>query len=143
MKFTQTWMTTLEDVVKSRQDIDLTVAYYCDMSAYEPPFDYCGVHYYPVLNKGGSYLNKIRERVETQEQRDKILLQRIVKVVEDVQPDIIHIHGTECNFGLLTNVIANIPIVISLQGIISPIVERYYAGIPQNIAAECDSWKDY
>ena len=143
IKFTQSWMTTLEDVVKCKEGIDLTVAYYCDKSAYEPPFDYSGVHYYPIVNKGGSYMAKIRERFDTQEQRDEILLQRIEKVVADVQPDIIHIHGTESNFGLLTNVVENIPIVISMQGIISPIVERYYAGIPQNIAAKCDTWRDY
>ena len=143
VKFTQTWMTTLEDVVKGKEGIDLTVAYYCDMSSYEPPFDFDGVHYYPIVNKGGSYIAKFRERVESQEERDKILLKRLSKVVDDVQPDIIHIHGTESNFGLLTGVIDNIPLVISLQGIISPIVERYYSGIPQNIAVKCDTWKDY
>lgn len=43
------------------------------------------------------------------------------KVIADFQPDIIHIHGVEFNFGLLRKHIdSNIPIVCSIQGLINP-----------------------
>ena len=142
-KFTQTWMTTLEDGIKGQKDIDLSVAYYCNASSYESPFDYEGVHYYPIINRDGGLLDKIKERFESIESQDSVLIKRALEVVNKVKPDIIHVHGTESNFGLLVDHVKDIPIVISLQGIISPIVERYYAGIPKNVVKSCDTIGDY
>lgn len=49
------------------------------------------------------------------------LASRYLWAINDFQPDIIHIHGTERNFGLLRKFVdAKIPIVCSIQGILSP-----------------------
>lgn len=44
-----------------------------------------------------------------------------LQVIDDFNPDIIHIHGTEYNFGLLRKYVdEKIPIVCSIEGIITP-----------------------
>lgn len=68
------------------------------------------IHYTIPINRG-----------ENQIQMNNDLALRYVTVINDFQPDIIHIHGTEANFGLLRHFIDNkIPIVCSIQGIIAP-----------------------
>ena len=40
------------------------------------------------------------------------------KIIREIAPDIIHIHGTETNLAQLQNFLTDIPIVISIQGIL-------------------------
>lgn len=53
-------------------------------------------------------------------------------IVDDFSPDIIHIYGTEKkhNLDLIKDYKNKIPMIISLQGIISEYVKHYYAHIP-------------
>lgn len=50
---------------------------------------------------------------------DKKIAAKYLKIIELVQPDIIHIQGTEKNLGQIQNFIKNIPVVINIQGILS------------------------
>lgn len=43
------------------------------------------------------------------------------RIIDEVTPDIIHIYGTENNMGMIAHYIQNIPIVISIQGLLSDI----------------------
>lgn len=45
--------------------------------------------------------------------------QKFNEVINEFNPDIIHVHGTEKNLGQIQSFISHIPIVISIQGIIS------------------------
>ena len=45
--------------------------------------------------------------------------------IKNFNPDIIHVFGTESNFGLL-NKYTSIPIVIHLQGILNPYLNAYF-----------------
>lgn len=51
------------------------------------------------------------------------------EVIRDYQPDIIHAYGTEGKHNLLLYNHKNIPIIVSLQGILSEYQRHYYAGI--------------
>lgn len=54
-----------------------------------------------------------------------------LRAIADFKPDLIHVHGTEKNFGLLRKHIdAKIPVVCSIQGIIHP----YYDSLKFSIA---------
>lgn len=56
------------------------------------------------------------------------IAQKYISVIQDFDPDIIHIHGTERNYGQLYKYIKSIPIVISIQGILKgciPFVSNY------------------
>ena len=70
---------------------------------------------------------------ENTNRRDNRLIPKLLKVVKESQPDLIHVHGTEECFGLIQS-FCKIPIVISLQGILSPYTEKFFSGIPQSIA---------
>lgn len=44
--------------------------------------------------------------------------QKFNEIIKEFNPDIIHVHGTEKNLGQIQSYIPNIPVVISIQGII-------------------------
>jgi glycosyltransferase involved in cell wall biosynthesis len=49
-----------------------------------------------------------------------VMSSRYIEQINDFNPDIIHIHGTENNYGLLYKLLPeSLPVVISIQGIIS------------------------
>ena len=61
---------------------------------------------------------------------DKTLEEQWKKLIEEVSPDIVHIHGTEYAHGLaLMKACPNLRYVISIQGMTSIISRYYYAGI--------------
>lgn len=55
------------------------------------------------------------ERIESM---SKNTFLKFNKIIREIAPDIIHIHGTETNLAQLQNYITDIPIVISIQGIL-------------------------
>lgn len=56
---------------------------------------------------------------------EKYLISKMLEVIKDFQPDVIHIFGTE---GSLNSIQAftNVPIVVHLQGIINPLMNSYF-----------------
>lgn len=49
------------------------------------------------------------------------LASKYLLVINDFKPDIIHVHGTERNFGLISKYLNyNIPVVCSIQGVVKP-----------------------
>jgi Glycosyltransferase len=58
---------------------------------------------------------------------NKNLIGLYSRAINDFQPEIIHIHGTERNFGLLRNHIPpQIPIIISIQGLVNTCIPYLY-----------------
>ncbi len=53
------------------------------------------------------------------------------KVLDAFQPDVIHIHGTEYAIGAaMVRLKPNVPILLTIQGILTRISEEYYGGLP-------------
>lgn len=65
-------------------------------------------------------------------QRKQLL--RIKQIVDDFNPDIIHVFGTEMGYGLICEYLT-IPVIIHIQGILEAIFEAW---MPQNL-----SWRNY
>lgn len=123
----QGWMISLEDALKQNTDIELEVAYFSDKE--EKPFTYDGVRYYPMyIKRGSGILAKIIETYRTTAAIDKQAKAVMLDVVRQSAPVLIHIHGTEQSFGLIAEEIKHIPICYSLQGLLAPISERFFAG---------------
>ena len=123
----QGWMISLEDALKQNTEIELEVAYFSDKE--EKAFTYDGVKYYPMyIKRGSGILAKIIETYRTTEAIDKQAKAVMLDVVKQSTPDLIHIHGTEQSFGLIAEEVKNIPICYSLQGLLAPISERFFAG---------------
>lgn len=139
----QGWMISLENEIKQCNDIQLEVAYFTDKE--EKPFIFERVKYYP-MNKNffnQKYgINRIFERYVSTEKKDKRAIDIMLDVVKQSKPDIIHIHGTEESFGLIADYVKDTPIVFSIQGLIAPYKEKFFAGIPQSQAYRLDSMVD-
>lgn len=117
------WLKALEEQLVCKEGVELFICFYWKYNI--PPFKHKQTHYYPIYHS--KYYNIInRVFIHTNDSEDK---SNLLRVIETVNPDIIHIHGTEENFGLVQEA-TNIPIVISLQGILSPYSEKYFSGIP-------------
>lgn len=123
------WLISLEDELKKCKDIELAVAYISPKEESEFLFD--GVHYYPVarpVDKNG--IKRVFQRYESLQTGEKRIVPQLLEIVKKEAPNIIHIHGTEECFGLIQDYIKNIPIVFSIQGLIAPITEKIFSGLP-------------
>jgi len=123
------WLDSLDLQIQKTNNIDLNIAFY--HYNFLEPFNYLNSHYYPILsnkkkrNKFRRYINRFKSDTIWHEDIDLYL-----QIINNVQPDIIHVHGTENPFGLLYNYI-DIPIVISIQGIVTVYNHKYFSGIPK------------
>ena len=137
----QGWMISLEDAVKSKCDIELSVAYFSPIK--EQPFFYEDVRYYPMyLPKPQNPLLRVFDRTRNPKTVDDKMLPVMLSVVNDCSPDLIHIHGTEERFGLIAGYVKDVPIVYSIQGLIAPYSEKYFAGFPYSSVMRCESFYD-
>lgn len=125
----QGWMISLEDEVKKNPGIELSVAFFSETEG--KPYDFEGVRYYPMyLPKAKTKIGRVLSRYQSIESVDNKMLPVMLDVVKDAHPDLIHIHGTEQRFGLIQDYVKDIPIVFSIQGLIAPYSEKYFAGFP-------------
>lgn len=132
------WLTSLEAALVKQPGIDLHVCFY--WGAQMEPFRYNETTYHPVLRSGsnsktGRLVNRILGN-----QDDNADVTKLQSVVDAVKPDLIHVHGTENNFGLVLGKTA-VPAVVSMQGIVSPYYEKFFAGIPGSVARRFEGLK--
>lgn len=120
------WMSSLEEKLAEDDRIELAVCFYWDTDL--RPFAYNGTKYFPVYRNGeGSQLGRLICRILHRNTDQKDIL-KLLNVIKEVNPDIIHIHGTEKNFGLIQNY-TKVPAVISVQGILLPYTRKFFSGI--------------
>lgn len=138
VKVTQGWMISLEDEVKKLSSIELHVAYYSETENSDFVFD--GVHYYPMsIRFNSSVIERFWSRHRNPGMFDQRLHDQLLDVVFRVKPDLIHVCGTESNFGIVAGEVQDIPLVYSLQGLMAPIKEKLYAGLPYEYLCSKDS----
>lgn len=65
-------------------------------------------------------------------QAEQRQLRRSIEVVEEYRPDVIHVHGTEGPWGLLSELV-EIPLVVSLQGIPSVYCRKELHGLDKHL----------
>ena len=135
------WMISLEDEIKKYTNINLSVAYISTTK--ESPFKYDGVTYYPIWKHiPKNKIKRVLSRFISYKRQDTIILPKLLDIVDIVKPDLIHIHGTEECYGLIQDVIKNIPIIFSIQGLIAPIKEKYFSGISYSDAKKYEPFID-
>jgi glycosyltransferase involved in cell wall biosynthesis len=131
------WLRSLEHELQKVQEITLAISFY----SYEKldPFIYNGTQFYPIFRKGkNSKFHRFITRVCFSRNSDRSEIKELLKVIELFQPNLIHVHGTEDNFGLVQN-LTKIPVVISIQGLLCSYTEKYFSGIPYSFASRCES----
>ena len=134
------WLTTLEKSLSAIESIELHVLFYHNDKI--DPFKINRTYFHPILRrKGRTKLQRLIKKyfnvINNEQQELKELRERI----NSLNPEIVHVHGTEDNFGLIVEKV-EVPIVISIQGITNSIVEKFHSGISFEIAAKFESTKD-
>lgn len=122
------WLSSLQLQLEKNSEVELHVCFYWNRKL--EPFEIGKTKYYPVFRKNtGSKLERLVNRaIGSNNDSNEVL--SLLEIVNQVSPALIHIHGSEENFGLI-KAGTNIPIVISIQGILLPYIEKYYSGIPK------------
>ena len=123
------WLYALSEALSSHSEIELHIAFYwhCELDS----FIYEGITYHPIFREGldsklGRYLYRLKQQYSSNVDVSEI--DRIEDVVKVSMPDLIHFHGSEENFGLVAERIDNIPMLLSIQGLISPYYYKLYSG---------------
>lgn len=111
------WVKSLERNIQDKVELSVAFYHHADIA----PFTYGATHYYPVKQYRRGKLTKISRRLTNGIEPDSDI-KAFLKIINDVKPDLIHVHGTEGPFGLIQKYV-DIPTVISIQGTI--IVYRY------------------
>ena len=147
--FSGGWLSSLEKAV--RNEIDLEIAFLSPEQE-EEDFIFDGVRYHSIAPFASRcyLLFRLKRLLMSWTRQDRIILGRIEEIIRRIRPDIIHVHGTEKCFGLISAVPGgkagyfhaggkDIPVVISIQGIMSEIVRKYYSGISAKDARKCEN----
>lgn len=122
------WLKSLESEIVADNSIDLAVCFFWHKDIVPTKINM--TTYYAVCKQNNSTkLRRLFNRIFNRSPNDGKLLKKLLDVVHDFKPDIIHVHGTEECFGLIQEQV-KIPVVISIQSILSPYVLKYFSGIP-------------
>lgn len=115
------WQDSLERVVRTVEDVELTISFEANCKLDDRVID--GVTYMPMCI---TYNKKEKKKAEkTWEVNARKLIPEMQRIVEVVQPDIIHVFGTEWPYGLIAEY-THIPVVIHIQGAIAPYNNAMY-----------------
>ena len=126
------WLGSLAEVLRDK--VELTIAFY--FARYALPFEAKGVKYIPICKKKWR-INIIKESIfGTYIDREDLHIYK--KIIAEVRPDIIHIHGTENPFGCIVGE-TEIPVVVSIQGNCTVVNHKFYSGIERKYASNKNS----
>lgn len=125
---TGTWLIALAQAFALLKDIELHIVFYSQKDII--PFKHNGIHYHPIFREGTeNKLGRIIYRIKQlySKSTELIEIEKCKKAIEEIKPDIIHVHGTEENYGLAC-IGTKYPYVISIQGLISSVKYKLFAG---------------
>ena len=114
------WIESLEKYVSQNSEINLAVGFFHRDSIFKKRIG--KVIYYPI-SIYSNFFKKLQLFFNPNNQKDEI--KSCLKIIDDFEPDIIHVFGTEPSFGLLSTHI-NIPVIVHIQGILIPCKNAYY-----------------
>jgi len=125
------WIKSLEKAIKKfHPEVQLGIVYFSDKNTMN--FNIDGTQYFPIKRKEK---NKFLRHLSGTNINKKEIKNHVIKfnsIIKNFNPDIIHIHGTENTFGSITNT-SDIPVVLSIQGIITVCLHKFFSGITRKI----------
>lgn len=124
------WLNSLEVLINKQSDIKLGIIF--ESKANNDVISKNNTTYYPINEKVNHYINnkflvKVCNRLFVKSRLSNNKQQQISAVIEEFKPDIIHFHGTETRLFEAKELIHDIPVVVSIQGIVSSINHQVYS----------------
>jgi len=121
------WISSLESNISGISEIELAISFYHSDKCFKTKQG--RTTYYPI-SLYNSKIKKIKHNL-FYKYSDKKEVDAYMRVIDDFNPDVIHIFGAEESYGLIINK-TNIPVIIHIQGILNPCLNAYFApGISQ------------
>jgi glycosyltransferase involved in cell wall biosynthesis len=120
------WIASLQSAVEDKTDCQLGFVFYSEETL--EPFEYGKTWYFPVVKLGKNKRERMMNRLTRRTEYDENVV-NFLRAIELFKPDIIHVHGTEYSFGLITRHITRIPVVVSIQGNLTVYNKKYFAGL--------------
>lgn len=117
------WLYALNTTVQHAVDLHIAFQYPHELA----PFTYQSTQFHPVYT-GNILINRLSERFGRGSRTSEALTEQYMEIVRRVQPDIIHIHGTENPYIHILG-LTEIPVVVSIQGIPTVIAHKFCAGL--------------
>ena len=143
------WLSSLEKAVKG--DITLEIAFLSSGQKQEE-FTHDGVKYYSIApyNSRNYFVFRLKRLLMPWSGQDRHILKRLESIIRLSRPDLVHIHGTEKCFGLISDRMGGeggyvsydgrkIPVAISIQGIMGPYLRKFFSGIPRKDVRKYES----
>lgn len=128
------WQDSLERILSSQKEIELSIAF--ESSKFEETLIKGKVSYFP-LYLPQTFFSKVKSKFSWT-YNSKQLISKMLDVIKKVNPDIIHIFGTEWPFGLVAKY-TTIPIVIHIQGSITECNKYTYPKKYSFFSEACES----
>jgi glycosyltransferase involved in cell wall biosynthesis len=132
------WIMALENEFRKVAGIELAIAFPNSSVTNTEKVEFEGITYYylPYPNtKTARLVNRIFGRIEKPSD-----VKYYMDAVNDFKPEIIHIFGTENNYGQLLYH-TQIPVVFHIQGILLQYINKWYAGISRRETFKFSSLK--
>ncbi len=120
------WIMSLEAAIKKY--VDNVLLYVVFEGKNDKSFEYDGTKYFSVKGVKTNVLQRKFFLSRKESKNDAYQLPKYLKIIEEVKPDVIHVHGSEKNFGLVSSHV-QIPVVISIQGLLTVYKHKYFGGI--------------
>ena len=133
LKGTGGWLKSLDFILQDK--VDLHIVFYTRLRINN--FKYLNTNYYPIHLGEKNLFEKIFDRFITKI-KFKEDLNKYLHIINQVEPDLIHVHGSEMPFGFVQEM-TNIPVVISIQGNITICKHKYFSGIEKSYLKWYDS----
>lgn len=111
-------MPSLASLLRSEGGIELAVATAVP-GVPDMQFTSEGIRYYTIAQPPDFHFLR----------HSKVNLERARAIVSDYRPDVVHVHGTERFYGLIARAELGVPIVVSIQGLISQCRKFWFAGL--------------
>lgn len=117
------WIESLEILVRDLPDIDLAISFFHAKDNTKRLKN--NTTYYPIKSdvQNKNFLQKLSRNLSASV-NDKSFELNVNRIIEDFNPDIIHIFGTEGVYSELK--IDNIPVVYHIQGLVNPYLATYF-----------------
>jgi glycosyltransferase involved in cell wall biosynthesis len=116
--FENGWIASLQTEIEKCSHIHLGISFYLDGEPAKVLRN--GVTYYPMPTLfEGSVRKKLKALLTSLDNRDKLEVNELRRVVEDFKPDVIEVFGSESSLGLVST-ITDTPVILHIQGYLNP-----------------------
>jgi len=117
------WIQSLDKELQ--KIVELHIAFHYPKSS--KPYKHGNSFYYPITPR--NWKLEMLKNILANKVYDKDYKNYYLNLINQIKPDIIHIHGTENPFACIIGEV-HIPVVVSVQGVANVIAHKYLNGFP-------------